>query len=149
MPLRGDVEAREERRYREVESVNLRLVGAGGGIAWTRSPAGGWGPCSLPIPRPVKALLRDWATDDDIWKRRTAILAQLRARRATDRKLPADVIRPSIGESELFLRKGIGWALRDDSKTDPDWVIEFVGAHPGLSSPSRREALKHRERTKR
>ena len=100
-------------------------------------------------PRPVKSLLRKWATADNIWKRRTAILAQLRARGATDRKLLADVIGPSIGDPEFFLRKGIGWALREFSKTDPDWVVEFVGAHAGLSRLSRREALKHLEPTKR
>ena len=98
-------------------------------------------------PRPMKAALREWANDDDIWKRRTAILAQLRAKRATDTKLLADAIRPSIGEREFFLRKGIGWALREYSKTDPAWVVEFVGAHPALSDLSRREALKHVRRT--
>ena len=81
----------------------------------------------------MKAVLRDWAKDDDIWKRRTAILAQLRARGETDTALLADAIRPSIGDPEFFLRKGIGWALREYSKTDPAWVLEFVGAHPGLS----------------
>ena len=100
-------------------------------------------------PRPTKALLRTWAEDDNIWKRRTAILAQLHAKRATDRKLLADVIGPSTGDPEFFLRKGIGWALREYSKTDPDWVIGFLDAHPDLSSLSRREALKHLERTKR
>ena len=97
-------------------------------------------------PGPLKPLLREWARDDDIWKRRTAILAQLRARRATDTTLLADVIRPSIGEREFFLRKGIGWALREYSKTDPGWVMAFVQSHTGLSDLSRREALKHLKR---
>ena len=100
-------------------------------------------------PRPVKAVLRDWAKDDDIWKRRTAILAQLRARGETDTALLADAIRPSIGDPEFFLRKGIGWALREYSKTDPAWVLAFVEAHPELSVLSRREALKHLERRNR
>ena len=98
-------------------------------------------------PRPVKAALRAWAHDDDIWKRRTAILAQLKARQATDTALLADTIRPSIGEPEFFLRKGIGWALREYSKTDPAWVTAFVRSHAGLSPLTRREALKHLERT--
>ena len=99
-------------------------------------------------PRPMKAVLRAWAKDDNIWKRRTAILAQLRAKRATDTTLLADAIRPSIGESAFFLRKGIGWALREYAKTDPDWVTAFIRAQPALSNLSRREALKHLERTK-
>ena len=98
-------------------------------------------------PDAMKAVLCEWARDGNIWKRRTAILAQLRAKRATDTELLADVIRPSIGEPEFFLRKGIGWALREYSKTDPDWVTEFVGAHAELSDLSRREALKHLKRT--
>ena len=100
-------------------------------------------------PLPMKAALREWAHDDDIWKRRTAILAQLRAKQATDTELLADAIRPSIGEPEFFLRKGIGWALREYSKTDPEWVTAFVRRHAALSTLSRREALKHLERTNR
>ena len=100
-------------------------------------------------PRPVKALLRGWARDRNVWKRRTAILAQLRFRRATDTKLLADVIEPSIGETEFFLRKGIGWALREYSKTDPDWVSGFLDSHDRLSSLSRREALKYLQRLER
>ena len=98
-------------------------------------------------PRPMKAVLREWAKGDNIWKRRAAILAQLRAKRATDTTLLADAIGPSIGHPEFFLRKGIGWALREYSKTDPAWVLEFVGTHPELSGLSRREALKYLERT--
>ena len=109
--------------------------------------ARGMGAMLAAHPRPVKAALREWAHDDDIWKRRTAILAQLKARQATDTALLADTIRPSIGEPEFFLRKGIGWALREYSKTDPAWVTAFVRSHAGLSALSRREALKHLERT--
>ena len=99
-------------------------------------------------PRATKAVLRAWAGDDDIWKRRTAILAQLRSGTATDTMLLADAIRPSIGKAEFFLRKGIGWALREYSKTDPAWVTAFVATHAGLSDLSRREALRHLERGK-
>ncbi len=100
-------------------------------------------------PDPMKAVLRDWAKHDDIWKRRAAILAQLRAKGETDTALLSDAIRPSIGNSEFFLRKGIGWALREYSKTDPAWVLEFVEANSGLSVLSRREALKHLQRRNR
>ena len=99
-------------------------------------------------PRATRAVLREWAGDDDIWKRRTAILAQLRSGKATDTTLLADAIRPSIGNPEFFLRKGIGWALRAYSKTDPAWVKAFVASHAGLSDLSRREALRHLERRK-
>ena len=56
---------------------------------------------------------------------------------------------PSVHEKEFFLHKGIGWALREYSKIDPDWVIEHVDKHPGLCSLSRREALKRLQRARR
>lgn len=97
-------------------------------------------------PEEMKPILRDWSVDENIWKRRTAILSQLRFRDATDPVLLEDVIAPPVASPEFFLRKGIGWALREYSKTDPAWVIDFVHARPELSGLSRREALRHIER---
>lgn len=94
-------------------------------------------------PNQTKRILYEWAKDQNIWKRRVAILAQLKSKTNTDVELLSQCIEPSIGHSEFFLRKGIGWALREYSKTDPDWVLEFVEKHPKLSDLSRREALKH------
>ena len=136
-------------RWLEPERAPLieELVVTGAWWDYVDAIAGrGMGAMLAAHPRPVKPLLREWAEDDDVWKRRTAILAQLRARRETDRQLLADVIRPSIAHPEFFLRKGIGWALREFSKTDPDWVVAFVESHAGLSSLSRREALKYLRR---
>jgi 3-methyladenine DNA glycosylase AlkD len=84
-----------------------------------------------------------WAKDNDLWRRRTAIICQVGAKEHTDTDLLAHAIEPSIAEPEFFLRKGIGWALRDYAKTAPDWVRSFVDDHPELSGLSRREALKH------
>ena len=89
-------------------------------------------------------ILREWAVSDDIWKRRSAVLAQLNFKRDTDLKLLYDCIRPSIGSAEFFLRKGIGWALRQYARTDPQEVIRFVRRHEAQLSPlTKREALKH------
>ncbi|EOD65422.1 DNA alkylation repair protein [Amycolatopsis vancoresmycina] len=87
--------------------------------------------------------MRAWAADTDLWRRRTAIICQVGAREETDTDLLRHAIEPAIAEPEFFLRKGIGWALRDYAKTAPDWVRSFVDEHPGLSGLSRREALKH------
>ncbi len=87
-------------------------------------------------------LLR-WAADPDLWRRRTAIICQVGAKEETDTDLLTRAIEPAIAEPEFFLRKGIGWALREYAKTAPDWVRSFVDDHPGLSGLSRREALKH------
>ncbi|WIX92852.1 DNA alkylation repair protein [Amycolatopsis sp. DG1A-15b] len=93
-------------------------------------------------PRMTPIMLA-WAGDDDLWRRRTAIICQVGAKEDTDTDLLTRAIEPAIGETEFFLRKGIGWALRDYAKTAPDWVRCFVDDHPGLSGLSRREALKH------
>ena len=88
-------------------------------------------------------MLRRWAKDDDLWKRRAAIIAQTRLRDATDTRLLEDCIAPSIARTEFWLRKAIGWALRSYAYTDMAWVKRYVAAHPELSGLSRREALKH------
>ena len=97
----------------------------------------------LDRPEEITPVLRRWARDEDLWIRRTAVLAQVGAKERTDRELLADVIEPSIADPDFFARKAIGWALRDYARTDPDWVREFVTARPQLSPLSRREALKH------
>ena len=51
---------------------------------------------------------------------------------------------PKRGDPEFFVRKEIGWALREYARTDPEWVRSFVNDHVDVLSPlSRREALKH------
>lgn len=94
------------------------------------------------FPSVMKPLLRKWSVDGDIWKRRTAILAQLHFKTDTGLKLLYDCIRPSLGESEFFLRKAIGWALREYAWTDPDEIRRYVREHEEDLSPlSKREAL--------
>lgn len=95
-------------------------------------------------PADMAPLLRNWAADDDIWKRRSAILAQLNFKGETDLNLLYDCIRPSLSASEFFLRKGIGWALRQYARTNPREVLRFVRQHESQLSPlTKREALKH------
>lgn len=96
----------------------------------------------------VTPLIRAWASEDDLWLRRTAILAQLRHKAATDLRLLEDVLAANLLGSrhggEFFVRKAIGWALREHARTDPAWVLAFVDTHADPLSPlSRREALKH------
>jgi 3-methyladenine DNA glycosylase AlkD len=95
-------------------------------------------------PLQMGPLLRQWAISNDIWKRRSAILAQLHFQGDTDLKLLYDCILPSLGSSEFFLRKGIGWALRQYAWTDPNEVLRFVRHHEAQLSPlTKREALKN------
>ena len=94
-------------------------------------------------PREMSATLRKWSAGDDIWKRRAAILAQLGFKGSTDCALLFDCIRPSLGRPEFFLRKGIGWALREYSKTDAAEVLRYLRRHEKRLSPlTQREAVK-------
>jgi len=95
-------------------------------------------------PKELPPILREWAVSNDIWKRRSAMLAQLGFKRETDVQLLYDCIRPSLGRPEFFLRKAIGWALRQHAWTDPKEVLRFVKANEKQLSPlSKREALKN------
>lgn len=90
-----------------------------------------------------------WSVDaDSLWVRRTAMLAQLRHADHTDTDLLARVLVANLDDTaygrEFFVRKALGWALRQHARTDPAWVRTFVRAHADrLSGLSRREALKH------
>ncbi|EHR62247.1 DNA alkylation repair protein [Saccharomonospora cyanea] len=92
----------------------------------------------------VAPVLRSWARDPDRWKRRVAVLSQNASGVDTDTALLTDCIEANLADPDFFLRKAIGWALRQYARTDPDWVEVFVANHPGLSPLSRREALRHR-----
>jgi 3-methyladenine DNA glycosylase AlkD len=88
--------------------------------------------------------MREWAVSENLWLRRSAIISQLRHQERTDVALLEDVIEPNLDDHEFFVRKAIGWALRQYARTDPGWVVEFVDRHTHrISGLSRREALKH------
>lgn len=88
--------------------------------------------------------MRDWAEREDVWLRRSAIISQLRHNDRTDTGLLEAVIEPNLDDNEFFIRKAIGWALRQYARTDPVWVQAFVDRHTHrISGLSRREALKH------
>ncbi len=82
-----------------------------------------------------------WRMSDNMWLRRVSILFQLKYKSDTDVDLLFSVIRDNIASDEFFIRKAIGWALREHSKTDANAVIQFVSEHD-LSPLSKREALK-------
>jgi 3-methyladenine DNA glycosylase AlkD len=102
------------------------------------------GPLLAAHPRPMKQLLRRWSGDPDLWKRRAAILAQLTFKEGTDLALLYDCIQPNLADREFFIRKAIGWALRQYAWIDPREIRRYVTAHESaLSGLSRREALKN------
>ena len=90
------------------------------------------------------AKVRAWIDDPDMWLRRSAIIGQIGHKQATDTCLLFDACERRMHEAEFFIRKAIGWALRDYAKTDPSAVVTFVTEHRGeLSGLSFREATKH------
>jgi 3-methyladenine DNA glycosylase AlkD len=92
----------------------------------------------------TEPVIRAWSVHPDRWLRRTAIICQLGHRQETDQALLADVITPNLGDPEFFVRKAIGWALREYAKTEPAWVQDYVARHRDSMAPlSVREALKH------
>lgn len=102
------------------------------------------GPILLSYPGPTRPVVLGWSRAEDLWLRRTSIICQLMAKDRTDPDLLAACIAPSLDDRDFFLRKAIGWALRQHARVDPDWVRAFVDAHADrLSTLSRREALKH------
>lgn len=93
-------------------------------------------------PAETAVIVRRWSTDDLLWVRRLAIISQLGRRDRVDLDLLAEVIEPNLPDEEFFIRKAVGWSLREVAKVHPDWVRSYVAGH-GLSPLSRREALKH------
>ncbi len=91
----------------------------------------------------VTPVMRAWARDDDLWVRRTAVLSQLRHQADTDTALLHDVVEANLDDRSFWLRKAIGWALREYSWTNPVWVraeVDLLGER--LSGLSRREATR-------
>jgi 3-methyladenine DNA glycosylase AlkD len=89
-------------------------------------------------------LMDDWALSDDRWLVRTALLHQLHYRENTDAKRLFRYCTEQSAHPDFFVRKAIGWALREYAKSDPGAVRRYVSAHRGRMSPlSVREALKH------
>jgi 3-methyladenine DNA glycosylase AlkD len=102
------------------------------------------GPLLRRYPKLMSRKMRAWSRSKDLWLRRSAIICQLAFKKETDLGLLYDCIEPAIGEKEFFLRKAIGWALRQYAWTDPKEVQRYVREYRSRLSPlSIREALKN------
>ena len=104
------------------------------------------GPLVLHHPE-LRPEMDRWLESDDVWLARAAILHQLGSKAATDADWLSAACLRWAPSKEFFLRKAIGWSLREYSKTDGDAVRRFVSEHADeLSGLSRREALKWLDR---
>ncbi len=84
-----------------------------------------------------------WIEHQSFWLQRVALIYQLQARERTDTERLARYIETTMASKEFFLRKAIGWALRQYGYTDPAWVWAFVESHRSQLAPlSIREATR-------
>jgi 3-methyladenine DNA glycosylase AlkD len=93
----------------------------------------------------VTPVIDAWSVDEDLWLRRTSVICQVGRGPDTDTDLLRRVVEANLADRSFWLRKAIGWALRDFARTDPTWVwaeVDRLGDR--LSGLSRREATKHR-----
>ena len=92
----------------------------------------------------IQTLADGWLQHDNLWVRRVAMLHQLGWREATDAQRLMRYALTLAHEKDFFIRKAIGWALRDYARTAPEAVRAFLQTHAKVLSPlTVREAGKH------
>ena len=89
-------------------------------------------------------IMLEWSKDSNIWLRRVAILYQLSLKDKVDKQVLDKILVNNLGDSEFFINKAVGWALRDYSKYNPEWVREFIKKNKeNMANLSIREASKY------
>ena len=89
-------------------------------------------------------IMLEWSKDSNIWLRRVAILYQLSLKEKVDEKVLDEILVSNLGDNEFFINKAVGWALRDYSKFNPEWVTKFIEKNrENMASLSLREASKY------
>ena len=92
----------------------------------------------------TQEIILAWSCDEDIWLRRLDIDHQLLRKEETDTELLEKILVNNLGQTKFFINKAIGWALRDYSKTNPDWVRDFIERHRAeMATLSIREGSKY------
>jgi len=86
--------------------------------------------------------IKKWMDSKNFWLQRSCLLFQLKYKAKTDDQMLFDLCTRLSTEKEFFIRKAIGWSLREYAKANPSVVKKFV-EDTMLSGLSRREALKH------
>ena len=93
-------------------------------------------------PKLIPSHILSWAESENIWLARVAVLFQLKYKEKTDREFLEFIIAKNCNSKEFFITKAIGWALREYSKTNKEWVKSFLEGH-ALQPLSVREASKY------
>lgn len=101
------------------------------------------GEIALSYPE-VNETMLEWSTDENFWLKRIAIDHQLSRKAKTNTDLLEEIIKNNFGQTEFFINKAIGWSLREYSKTNPEWVRDFIkNYHEKLAPLSIKEASKY------
>ncbi len=90
-------------------------------------------------PEMIKKVTDLWMKSENMWLLRTCLLFQLKYKLQLNTKLLNSFISELVHSKEFFIQKAIGWVLREYSKTNPDFVIDYV-ANNDLAPLSNREA---------
>src|SRR5437899_3214408 len=93
------------------------------------------GPILRAFPHDVGPVMRQGAADDNLWKRRTAVICQVGSKASTDTELLRECLAPNLDRREFWLRKAVGWALRQYAKNDATGVQSYVSEHAEALSP--------------
>lgn len=101
--------------------------------------AGNW---LLQFPQNKEKILQQWYNSKNMWLQRTVLIHQLNYKEKTDERILFDYCRKLSNSNEFFIKKAIGWALRQYARTAPANVKAFV-VQTELSTLSVREATKH------
>ncbi|MCE7791367.1 DNA alkylation repair protein [Salipaludibacillus sp. CUR1] len=105
------------------------------------------GPFFIRHPGLEEEAAEKWKSHENMWLRRTAILYQLKYKERTNQERLFHIIRLNSRDKEFFIKKAIGWALREYSKTNPRPVASFID-NEKLEPLSKREGMKHIYRQK-
>lgn len=92
-------------------------------------------------PEEIENKVAQWLESNNIWLQRSALLFQLKYKEELDTVLLSNIITHLLGSKEFFINKAIGWILREYSKTNPAWVLEFANK-TNLNNLSKREGIK-------
>lgn len=93
------------------------------------------------FPEQRNSYVKKWLASNNIWLQRSVLLFQLKYKSDMDTALLQQTINGLLGSYEFFINKAIGWVLREYSRTNPEWVSQFVH-ETELSNLSKREALR-------
>ena len=99
------------------------------------------GPYFKQFPELIETKMEEWIQSQNLWLQRCTLIFQLKYKKDTNTALLSRCILQLNHTKEFFLNKAIGWALREYSKTNPKWVMEFTDQQQ-LHPLSKREALR-------